>query len=252
MPAEQRDHTVRIEDSPKRVRAFLAGQVVVDTTGAALVWEHSYYPTYYVPAGDVRAALVATGSTDHSPTLGEATLYDVSVPGTATAAAAARRYHDSPLEPLRDLVRLDWPAMDEWFEEDEPVYVHPRDPYTRVDILASSRRVRVELDGVVVAESGQPRILYETGLPPRYYLPLTDLRMDLLRPSGKQSACPYKGTASYWSVAVNGKLYEDLVWTYRSPLPESQKIAGLACFYNERVDLHVDGVALRRPRTHFA
>jgi uncharacterized protein (DUF427 family) len=153
---------------------------------------------------------------------------------------------------LRDLVRLDWPAMDEWFEEDEPIYVHPRDPYTRVDVLASSRHVRIEVDGVVVARSTQPRILFETGLPPRYYLPLTDLRMDLLRPSELQTQCPYKGTAGYWSLQIGGRSYPDLVWTYRTPLPESQKIAGLACFYNEKVDLYLDGQLQDRPRTHFS
>src|SRR5437773_8651946 len=241
---------IRIEPSHKRVRTYLAGQLVADTLRPVLVWEGPHYPVYYMPAADIRAELVPAGRTQHSPTRGEAEILDVKV-ASATAPGAALRYPESPLAELRGLVRLDWSAMSEWLEEDEPVYTHPRDPYKRVDILASSRHIRVEIDGVTVADSRQPRILFETGLPPRYYLPLTDLRMDLLRPSGKQSACPYKGTASYWSVAVNGKLYEDLVWTYRSPLPESQKIAGLACFYNERVDLHVDGVALRRPRTHF-
>lgn len=138
--------------------------------------------------------------------------------------------------------------MSEWLEEDEPVYVHPRDPYKRVDILASSRHVRVELDGVVLAESRAPRILFETGLPPRYYLPMPDVRMELLRPSGTQTGCPYKGTAAYWSVEVNGELHRDLVWSYRSPLPESQKIAGLLCFYSERVDLYVDGERVVHPR----
>ena len=142
--------------------------------------------------------------------------------------------------------------MDEWLEEDEPIYVHPRDPYKRVDILASSRHVRVELDGVTLAESPAPRILFETGLPPRYYLPLPDLRMDLLRPSATQSHCPYKGTAGYWSVEVNGKVYPDLVWVYRQTLPESQKIVGLACFYNEKVDLYVDGALQDRPHTPFS
>ena len=131
--------------------------------------------------------------------------------------------------------------MDGWFEEDEPVRVHPRDPYTRVDVLESSRHVRVELDGVTVADSRRPRILFETGLRPRYYLPLTDLRLDLLRPSDRRTECPYKGEASYFSVEVNGRRFDDVVWTYRTPLPEAQKIAGLACFYDERVDLFLDG-----------
>jgi uncharacterized protein (DUF427 family) len=110
----------------------------------------------------------------------------------------------------------------------------------------------VEIDGVTVAESGQPRILFETGLPPRYYLPLTDVRMDLLRPSDSQSHCPYKGTAGYWSVDTGHGVHPDVVWIYRLPLPESQKVAGLACFYNEKVDLYLDGELQGRPRTQFS
>jgi uncharacterized protein (DUF427 family) len=242
---------VRVERSQKRVRAYFAGEVVADTIRPLLVWEIPYYPAYYVPAADVRAKLVPTGATEHSPSRGDAEILDV-VAERGIGAGAARRYPDSPIEELRDAVRLDFAAMDEWLEEDEPIYVHPRSPYARVDILASSRHVRVEIDGVTVAESRAPRILFETGLPPRYYLPLSDLRFDLLRPSDTQTHCPYKGTAGYWSIEVNGKVYEDLVWIYRTPLPESQKVAGLACFYNEKVDIFVDGVALDRPRTPFS
>jgi uncharacterized protein (DUF427 family) len=159
----------------------------------------------------------------------------------AVAAGAAWSYPESPIEQLRGLVRLDWDAMDAWFEEDEPVYTHPRSPYTRVDALVSSRHVRIEVDGTVVADSHRPVIVFETGIPPRFYLPLTDVRQDLLRPSSTQTRCPYKGTAEYYSVEVGGKVHADLVWTYRSPMPESTKIAGLVCFYDERVDLYVDG-----------
>jgi uncharacterized protein (DUF427 family) len=243
--------SVRVEQGPKRVRVYLEGEVVADTTRPFLVWEWPYYPTYYIPAADMHAKLVATGKTEHSPSRGEGQVYDVKV-GAATAPAAALAYPDSPLEALRDLVRLDWNSMTEWFEEDEPVYVHPRDPYSRVDILASSRHVRVEIDGVPVADSRQPRILFETGLPPRYYLPLTDVRMDLLRPTDTQTRCPYKGTASYWSVDTGQAVHTDVVWIYRTPLPESQKIAGLACFYNEKVDIILDGERQERPRTHFS
>ena len=112
--------------------------------------------------------------------------------------------------------------------------------------------MRIEVDGVVVARSTQPRILFETGPTPRYRLPLTDLRMDLLRPSGLHTQCPCKGTAGYWSLQIGGRSHPDLVRTYRTPLPESQKIAGLACFYNEKVDLHLDGELQDRPRTHFS
>src|SRR5207237_10723402 len=119
-----------------------------------------------------------------------------------TAEAAALRYAESPIAELRDAIRLDFRAMDEWLEEDEPIYVHPRDPYTRVDVLASSRHVQVEVDGVTLADSTSPRILFETNLPPRYYLPLPDVRMELLTPSSTETQCPYKGTATYWSVDV--------------------------------------------------
>jgi len=231
---------LRIEPGHKRVRTYLAGQLVADSIHPVLVWEGPHFPVYYLPAADIRAELVAAGRTEHSPSRGDAEILDVKV-ASATAPEAARRYPESPLAELRDLVRLDWNSMSEWFEEDEPVYTHPRDPYSRVDILASSRHVRVELDGVTVADSRQPRILFETGLPPRYYLPLTDLRMDLLRPSEAASHCPYKGTASYWSVDTGQAEHRDIVWMYRFPLPESQKIAGLACFYTEKVDLFVDG-----------
>ena len=137
-------------------------------------------------------------------------------------------------------------------QADEPVYTHPRDPYKRIDILASSRHVRVEIDGVTVAESRQPRILFETGLPARYYLPLPDVRTELLQPSDTVTHCPYKGAASYWSVDTGRGRHEDIVWIYRAPLPESQKVAGLACFYNEKADIYLDGERQERPRTPFS
>jgi uncharacterized protein (DUF427 family) len=241
---------VRVERGQKWVRAYLNGQLVADTRSPLLVWELPYFPTYYFPAGDVVAKLVSAGSGKRSPSRGESELFDVTV-GSAIAPGAALRYPDSPIEALRDVVRLDWDAMDEWMEEDEPIYTHPRNPYHRVDILASSRHVEVMIDGVIVADSHQPRILFETGLPPRYYLPLTDVRLDLLRPSTTITHCPYKGAASYWSVEVT-ELDPDLVWIYRAPFAESQKIAGLACFYNEKVDLRIDGVVQDRPHTPFS
>jgi uncharacterized protein (DUF427 family) len=247
MTATTRRSEVRTERSAKRVRAYLGGELVADTTRPMLVWEVPYYPTYYVPAADVRAKLVPTGRSEQVDGLGQAELLDVDT-GRATAEGAARRYPESPVEQLRDLVRLDWAEMDQWFEEDEPVFVHPRDPYCRVEILGSSRHIRVELDGVTIAESRQPRILFETGLPPRYYLPLTDYRLDLLRPSQTRTRCPYKGTAEYYSVEIDGTRHEDLVWTYPTPVPESVKIAGLAAPYSEKVDLYVDGELQVRPR----
>jgi uncharacterized protein (DUF427 family) len=243
--------TVRAEPGPKRVRVYLAGRLVADTRRPTLVWEVPYYPAYYLPLGDVTAELTPTGQAEHSPSRGEAVLYDVRVDG-AVAPGAAKRYPDSPLPAIRDLVRFEWEAMGEWLEEDEPVYTHPRDPYHRVDILASSRHVRVAVDGVTVADSARPVMLFETGLPPRYYLPLSDIRTDLLTPTATQTHCPYKGTATYWSVDAGQGARADLAWAYRAPLAESQKIAGLACFYDEKVDVYVDGELQERPRTHFA
>jgi uncharacterized protein (DUF427 family) len=242
---------VRVETSPKRIRAYVGGHLVADSTSPALVWEIPYYPTIYLPLADLRAKLEATGSTEHSPSRGEATLYDVVLDGTVVKTAASR-YLASPIPELRDLVKLRFDAMDEWLEEDEPIYVHPRDPYKRVDILASSRHVVVQIDGVTVADSHQPRILFETSLPPRYYLPLADVRMDLLRPSDYHSQCPYKGTASYWHVDTGEAVHEDIVWIYRQTLPESQKIIGLACFYNEKVDIILDGEPQERPHSPFS
>ena len=242
---------IRVEQGPKRVRAYLGGELVADTHHPLLVWEIPNYPAYYFPRADVRTGLLTPSTrTEHSPSRGEARFFHLKG-GDRRVEDAAWEYPDSPIEALRDLVRLDWKSMSEWFEEDEPVYTHTRDPYKRVDILASSRHVRIELDGVTIAESSQPRILYETSLPPRYYLPLTDVRMDLLRRSDTQSHCPYKGTAGYWSVDTGQAVHEDIVWIYRTPLPESQKIAGLVCLYNEKVDLYLDGELQERPRTHF-
>lgn len=243
---------VRVEPGAKRVRAYVAGQPIADTFHPVLVWEIPYYPAYYFPVADVRTELLSkSGRVEPSPSRGTATYFDLGV-GERVVHDAAWMYEDSPIETLRQLVRLDWAAMDAWFEEDEEIYVHPRSPYARIDILASSRHVQVSLAGTVVADSTRPRLLFETGLPTRYYLPFTDLRMDLLRPSSTLTQCPYKGTASYWSVEVNGEVFEDTVWTYKTPLPESQKIIGMAAFYNERVDLVVDGVLQERPRTPFS
>ena len=243
---------VRVERGTKRVRAYLAGAVVVDTTSPWLVWEAPYYPTYYFPLADMRAELLDEGQApSHSPSRGEAAVRTV-LAGAGRATGAAQVYEDSPIEELRGTVRVQWDAMEAWFEEDEEVYTHARDPYTRVDILASSRRVRVQLAGIEVADSGSPRLLFETGLPVRYYLPRTHVRMDLLELSDTVTHCPYKGQAQTWSVRALDTVHEDLAWSYPAPFPESQKIAGLIAFYNEKVDIEVDGVLQQRPSTKFS
>jgi uncharacterized protein (DUF427 family) len=153
----------------------------------------------------------------------------------------------SGMEELAGYVAFYWDRVDAWFEEDDEVFKHARDPYKRIDVLQSSRHVEVFIDGAKVADSTRPRILFETGLPTRYYLPKLDVRVDLLRPSASTSVCPYKGTAHYWSVQLPDRLVDDIVWYYPAPIPEIPKIEGHLCFYNEKVDLVVDGVPQERP-----
>jgi uncharacterized protein (DUF427 family) len=232
---------VRVEQGDKRIRAYLGGEAVADTSRPLLVWEKPYYPAYYFPINDVRLDLLSEDDgIAHSPSRGDAKILTVRV-GEHERAGAALLYEESPFDELHNTIRLDWSAMDAWFEEDEEVFTHPRDPYTRVDILPSSRHVRVEVDGVTVAESTKPTLLFETGLPTRYYLPKTHVRMDLFAPTSTSSHCPYKGDADYWSLRLRETVVQDVAWSYRTTLSESQKIAGLVCFYPEKVDLYVDG-----------
>lgn len=240
---------VKIEQSTKQVRVMLGGEIVASTTRPLLVWEVPYFPTYYFPEEDVRTdLLVETGETRKSPSRGEASQYTVKVNGSEGAAYA---FKDPKIDDIAGHYAFVWKSMDHWFEEDEEVWVHARDPYTRIDILPSSRRVRVELDGETVADTTNAFFLYETGLPTRYYMSKTDVRMDLLTPTETETACPYKGTARYWSVTVGGKIHQDLVWGYDSALAESQEITGMVCFYNEKVDVYIDEELEEKPKTKF-
>jgi uncharacterized protein (DUF427 family) len=237
---------LRVEPSGKRVRTFLGGELVADTRRPLLVWEVPYYPAYYLPVADVRDdVLVPTGTADGKRQ------FTVKA-GGKEAVDAAWQFVEPPVETLRNYLRIHWSAMDSWFEEDDEVFVHPRDPYKRVDVLRSSRHVRVEVDGVVLAESNRPTILFETSLPPRFYLPQVDVRMDLLEPTDAVTRCPYKGQARYWSARVGDRFEPDLAWSYPYPIPDVHLIQGLISFYNERVDLVVDGEDLGRPRTPFS
>ncbi|MEO1061283.1 MAG: DUF427 domain-containing protein [Actinomycetota bacterium] len=243
---------VRVEAGAKRVRATLGGRDVVDTVRPALVWEVPHYPAYYLPAADVAAELRPTGDVRRSPSRGDGVVHDV-VLGDEIAEAAALTFPDSPIEELRDLVRFEWDAMDAWFEEDVEVIVHPRSPEVRVDVLPSSRHVRVSVDGVVLAETDRPTLLFETGLPMRTYVPKADVRMDLLTPTDTTSSCPYKGHARWWTVELpDGTRHDDLAWSYPTPLPESFGIGNLVAFYDEKVDVELDGEPVERPRTKFS
>jgi uncharacterized protein (DUF427 family) len=142
---------------------------------------------------------------------------------------------------LPNLVKVDFRAIDQWFEEDVPIYCHPKDPYKRIDILQSTRSVKVGIDGITLAETCNPLFLLETTLRTRYYLPPTCIRWEYLVPSETESLCPYKGKANYYHVKINKKVYRDMVWFYRYPTTESAPVAGHLCFYNELVDIWVDG-----------
>ncbi len=232
---------VRVETSPKRVRNYVGGHVVADSRQPLLVWESPYYPTYYFPAADVDTSrLVATDEVRRSPSRGDAAVLDI-VTERASVPAAAFHHAEPEIEELRDTYSFDWDSLDAWFEEDEQVYVHARSPYTRIDVLPSSRHVEVFIDDVKVADSQRPTLLFETGLQTRYYLPKTDVRMDLLTPTDLETACPYKGTASYYDVTIEDSTHENVVWWYPAPLEESMRIAGLVAFYNEKVHIVVDG-----------
>lgn len=244
--------TPHIEASTRRVRVLFGGEWIADATRPLLVWERPHYPTYYLPRADVRAdALVATDRTVDAPGGGHATVHHVAV-GDRRADEAARVVDAPALQQLADTVRISWGAMDAWFEEDEQVYVHPRDPYKRVDVLASSRHVEVAVDGVTVADTHNPLLLFETGLPTRYYIPKTDARMDLLTPTDHTTRCPYKGTAEYYTVTTDAGTHDNLAWWYRHPTRESAPIAGYVSFYNEKVDVTVDDEAQDRPTTPFS
>lgn len=216
------------------------------------MWEWPFYPQYYIPSADVHRDLLVDERRAEASRRGTARLHGLRC-GEISRGSCARWYGDDALPGLADTIRFDWAALDGWFEEDEQVFVHPRNPYARVDALRSSRHVRVELGGTVLAESTSPVLVFETGLPTRYYLDRTDLDLRHLVPSETTTACPYKGrTSSYWSVRVNGTTQEDLAWSYGFPTAALLPIAGLVAFYNEKVDLIVDGERPARPRTHFS
>ena len=257
---------LRFEPSDKRIRAQIAGRTVVDSRRAMLVWEPKrVVPSYAVPVADLDADLIAW-ATDMSPTsaadavtgprLDGRPVYDPSIPFSVhTAAGTTLDVRSSGIErrqaafrpadqALNGYLILDFKAFDAWYEEDEHNVAHPRDPFHRIDIVHSSRDVRVQRDGQTLAQSSSPYILFEPPLPVRYYLAPGDVNLDLLTASETTTYCAYKGRASYLS--VNG---EDLAWTYREPLREATEVTNRIAFFNELVDLVVDGIALPRPVT---
>ncbi|HWM86924.1 MAG TPA: DUF427 domain-containing protein [Kofleriaceae bacterium] len=242
---------IYIEEFPRRMRARFAGETVIDSVRAVLLHESGLLPVLYFPEADVRMDLLEpTERASHCPLKGDAAYYSVRV-GERVARNAAWTYPE-PLAGaprLTGLVAFYWDAMEEWLEEDEPAIGHVRDPYHRVDVLDTSRHVVVSVRGQVVADTRRARVLFETGLPARWYIPRADVHPEALEASESSSVCAYKGRASYFSMRVGGEVDPDLVWYYTEPLHDAVRVADYLCFFNERVDLEIDGVLQSRPRT---
>ncbi|HTE86810.1 MAG TPA: DUF427 domain-containing protein [Dehalococcoidia bacterium] len=235
------------EESPRRIRTLLGATVVADSQRMRLLHPPGGRPPfYYFPESDIRTDLLKpSGHAETHADLGPGSYWDVSASGkTAEHAAKAYRQPPAVLSDLAGFVTFDWNSMDAWFEEDEEIFVHPRDPYHRVDVRESSRHIRVEIAGQTVADTQRPRLLFETNHPTRYYIPLLDVRLDLLSPSDRRTGCAYKGYCSYWSAGAGT---EDIAWGYAFPFAECAKIANYVCFYNERVDIYADGALQERP-----
>jgi uncharacterized protein (DUF427 family) len=245
----ERHGLIYTEPFPRRIRGRYAGETVVDSRRARLLHESGLLPILYFPEDEVRMDLLEPSDfVTHCPWKGDARHHTLTV-GDRVAENAAWSYPE-PTEDAPDIaghVSFYFGSLDEWLEEDEPLLLHVRDPYTRTDVLDTSRSVRVEVAGETVAETTRARVLYETGLPPRWYFPPEDVRTDLLVPSETQSTCAYKGVASYHSIHVNGTEEADAVWYYPEPLRDAERVRDRLCFFNERVDLYVDGELQERP-----
>jgi uncharacterized protein (DUF427 family) len=254
---------LRHEPIDKRIRATIGDETVIDTTAALLVWEPKrVVPSYAIPDADIAGEIAAgPGSSVASPCdadvpqlLGRPVL-DPSVPfsvHTTDGEPVTVRAHGREAAGFRAAdaeigghVILAFEGFDAWYEEDERNVSHPRDPFHRIDFVHSSRHVRVERDGQVLAESSRPVLVFEPPLPVRYYLPAEDVRTDLLTPSDHRTWCAYKGEASYWSMPG----LDNVAWFYPAPLREAGEVKDLIAFFDEHADVTVDGRALERPVT---
>ncbi len=216
---ELQSGTAYAEPYPRRVRAFLRGKVVLDSERGWMVHTPGRLPELWVPAQDLSAAGLLPNA-----------LHDFPAGDDQVSSA------------LAGFRSLDPDTPERWFVEDEPVYAHLRDPYHRVDVLTSHRHVVVEHAGTLIADTNRPKMLFETGLPPRYYLPWADVRLELLELSRTVSQCPYKGDGQHWSLHAGHDLVHDVAWSLPHPLPEGLAAAEHVCFYPDLVTVTVDGV----------
>jgi uncharacterized protein (DUF427 family) len=242
----------RVEPSPRWVRVKAGDVWVADSRRAQLLawYGPGTLPTYCFPSADVRTDLVRPSA---APAAGRApgvVEHDLVV-GDRVLERAVQLFADPPaaLAAVEGHWSFTWDGRVSWFEEALEIHVHARDTSKRVDVVPSERHVRVEVAGQVVAESHRPHALFETTLPTRWYLPADDVDWECLEPSDTVTHCPYKGVARYWSVRAGGELHPDVAWSYPDPVVECPRIAGLVCFFNEKVDLVIDGVPETRPVT---
>ncbi len=253
--AENPGYRIDFEPCAKRVRVLFNGATLADTAEVRLLRETEHVPVYYFPKADVRLDLLRPSDRrTFCPFKGDASYWHVVV-ADRTAENAVWSYLE-PFEevaPIKSYLAFIWGQMDAWYEEDEEVFVHARDPHVRVDVLRSNRPLEVMLGGELIASTTNACFLFETNLPVRYYIPPEDVRLDLLDPSASQSACPYKGTAGYFSAKIGGRSYEDIAWTYSEPRAEVDGIKGRLCFFDEKVDaIRLDGRELPKPQTKWS
>ncbi len=244
-------HSREFEPSPRWVRVYFNNQLIADSKNMMLLRETNHLPIYYFPKQDVRMdCLQPSDHRTHSDHKGDGVFWHVQV-GSKIAQDAAFTFRNSPSNgpKLVDFVAFAWDKMDAWFEENEEVFFYARDPYKRVDVVQSSRHIKVAVDDITIGETKRPSLLFETGLPTRYYMPKHDVRMDLLERSGTVSRCPYKGEANLYSIKIGETRHEGLAWIYRYPTVECAKIQGLVGFLNEKIDMYEDGKMLPRPKT---
>jgi uncharacterized protein (DUF427 family) len=239
---------------PQRIRGIVGGETVVDSTNAKLLHATRHLPVYYFPDEDVRSDLLVESDTRTTcPYKGEAHYRSLRV-GAGTVADAVW-YYPEPVDNapfLAGHMAFYWDKVDEWYAEDEQLFGHPRDPYARIDVYPTSRRIRISLDGELIADSVRAKALFESNLPTRWYLPQEDVRLDLLEPSQKQTRCAYKGLASYWHARIGLDLHEDIAWAYRDPQHDAEPVRDLITFFNELVDIEIDGEAQERPTTQWS
>ncbi len=236
-----------IQQSPRWVRAYFNGQLVADSREMVLFFERPY-PNYLFPKHHVRMEYLSKSNTlENREGRGATEFWHLEVDGKRSENAAFSFLDHG----VGDYLTFKWDAIDRWLEEEEEIFVHARNPYHRVDAVPSSRHIEVSLDGVELAASHNPVLLFETGLPTRYYLPIEDVSMDLLEITATVTRCPYKGIAQTYGVRIDEKFSADIAWTYPTPIVACTNVENLICFYNEVVDIREDGVQLSRPATHF-